>query len=176
MRMGKLIAGCGLTLFCIGCGLMQSDVEPGATATTSASEIPGTHSPADLDPILSLPGVRGKLNLFQFSGYSGDRYDTTVSDSNLGSNHDSPYNFDNRASSLVNKTNRHWNIYRNKGQHWYLDHLCVRPRSYIRNFNSVEWDYFPLPDVDSIDNELSSVKIGTEDDCMHNAQKVGTRY
>lgn len=51
MRMGKLIAGSGLTLFCIGCGLMQSDVEPGATATTSASEIPGTHSPADLDPI-----------------------------------------------------------------------------------------------------------------------------
>src|SRR5688572_15612980 len=50
MRMDKLMAGLIVSLLCVGCGT-QSEVEEGATTTTSAREIPGTHSPADLDPI-----------------------------------------------------------------------------------------------------------------------------
>lgn len=51
MSTGKLMFACSLMLLCIACGGMRSDVEEGATTTTSASEIPGAHAPADLDPI-----------------------------------------------------------------------------------------------------------------------------
>ncbi|MGH9869516.1 MAG: hypothetical protein ACREAA_15290 [Candidatus Polarisedimenticolia bacterium] len=57
MRMGKVIAGFCLTLLCVGCDFMRSDVEEGATTTTSASEIPGTHSPGDLNPITAAQWV-----------------------------------------------------------------------------------------------------------------------
>ncbi len=51
MKAAKVLSGLGTAILFVGCGMTQSDVEEGATTKTSNMEIPGTHSPQDLDPI-----------------------------------------------------------------------------------------------------------------------------
>lgn len=122
-------------------------------AALSACEIDDDAEVDDLDTIVTRRGTEGKLNLYALWGLTGVHYDTSRTDRWLGDNADGPYKFNDRASSLINKTDRIWFIYENR------DHdgswACIRPRSYIADMRDVDW---PGED-DSINNELSSVML-----------------
>ena len=109
-----------LVVHSVGCsGAAQDDED--ADASEEVEPI-GTTSAA-------LTGTAGKLNLWDDRNYTDTHIARTSYDSDLGND-----GFNDKASSVINRTGYYWKLYDNKDYGGQA--ICIRPRSHVANLGA----------------------------------------
>ena len=105
------------------------------------------------------PGVSGRLNLWEHDGYDGCYEGRETIDTDFGNDScHAPASFNDRVSSVVNKTARWWVMYEDRGSSG--ARVCVRPRSHDGNIGN-DTDY--EDDISSVERKGTSKPAGCDD-------------
>lgn len=114
----------------IAFGIALSGLLLGASASEVSASSVGESSRMVERAASSPPGKAGYLTLWDDSYWSDRTYRNNQSDSSLHNN-----DFNDKASSYVNKTDRWWVLYDDTG---YRDRgICLRPRSHYHDLGRV---------------------------------------